>query len=178
MTKRLILAGVLIAAGLMTSSDLSACGEKFLIVGRGTRFQRASTARTAANILVYANPASNVPKAMANVPVESVLKKAGYKPTLVSSASELDSALNRGGWDLVVLDLADGQAVVARLRNGDAAPAVLPVAYNASGSQLATSRKQFPNVLKLPTKSLSFLDAVDEALAMRPKAKSSPKADD
>ncbi|MEO8680362.1 MAG: hypothetical protein ABI665_15025 [Vicinamibacterales bacterium] len=175
---RLILTGVLIAAGLLTSSDLSACGEKFLIVGRGTRFQRASSARPAASILVYANPASNVPKALANVPVESVLKKAGYKPTTVSTASELESALNRGGWDLVVLDLADGQAVVGRMPVGDAAPALLPVAYNASGSDLANARKQFPRVLKLPTKSQSFLDAVDEALAMRPKVKGSPKADD
>jgi hypothetical protein len=174
--KRLILAGALIAAGLVTSADLSACGDKFLIVSRGTRFQRASVARISASILVYANPSTNMTKALANVPVESVLRKAGYKPTVVTSNNEFESALNRGGWDLVVLDLAEGPKLIGRMRAADG-PAVLPVAYNPSGDDLANARKQFSRVLKSPTKSQPFLDAVDEALGARLKTKGSPKAD-
>jgi hypothetical protein len=174
--KRLIIAGVVIAAGLVSSVDVSACGDKFLIVGRGTRFQRASVARMSAAILVYANPATNMTKALANVPVESVLRKAGYKPTVVTSNNEFESALGRGGWDLVVVDLAEGPQVIGRMRAADG-PAVLPVAYNPSSNDLANARKQFTRVLKSPTKSQPFLDAIDEALAARLKMKGSPKAD-
>lgn len=172
--KRLILSGILIAAGLFTSVDLSACGEKFLILSRGSRYQRASIARMSASILVYENPGSNITRALANVPVESVLRKAGYKPTVVSSVNEFESALSRGGWDLVVLDLAEGPRLISRMRGNG--PAVLPVAYNPSGSDLAAARKQFSRVLKSPAKSQAFLDAVDDAIAERLK-KGAPKAD-
>lgn len=174
--KRLALAAVLIAAAISTTADLSACGDKFLIVGRGTRFQRAAAARITATILVYANPATNMTKALANVPVESVLRKAGYKPTVVTSNTEFETAINRGGWDLVVLDLAEGPQWISRLQDAGA-PAVLPVAYNPSGAEVANARKQFARVLKSPTKSQPFLDAVDEALLARVKMKGQPKAD-
>ena len=159
----------------MTSADVSACGDKFLVIARGTRFQRASVARVSASILLYANPTSNMPKALANVPVESVLRKAGYQPTTVMSKSEFESALGRGGWDLIVLDLAEGPQMISRVR--DASPAVLSVAYNITGGDLADARKRYQHVLKSPTRSQSFLDAVDEALAARPKLKDTPKAD-
>ena len=39
------------------AADLFACGDKFLIGGRGTRYQRPKNAR-AASVLIYADPAS------------------------------------------------------------------------------------------------------------------------
>ena len=49
---------VLVAtAGVWMGGDLLACGDKFLVTGRGTRFQRPKNAR-AASVLIYANPAS------------------------------------------------------------------------------------------------------------------------
>jgi hypothetical protein len=167
MTKSLILTGLLIASGVATGGDLIACGDKFLIVSRGTRFQRASM-RTPASILVYADPASNLPKALANVSVDATLRKAGYKPTTVTSAAEFDAALVRGGWDLVLVDVMQSQVVSNRVR-GAAAPMVLPVVYSGGGTGLAQARKQFPLVLKSPTKSQGFLDTIDEALALQAK---------
>ena len=43
----------LLAVGI--TSDLIACGDKFLVAGRGTRYQRPKTAR-AASVLIYADP--------------------------------------------------------------------------------------------------------------------------
>jgi hypothetical protein len=163
--KQLVVTGLLIGACTAVQADLLACGDKFLIVTRGTRFQRAAS-RTSASILVFANPASNLPKALANLPVEAILRKAGYKPTIVTTAAELEAALNRGGWDVVVADVADSWAVSGRT-SSDSAPVVLPVFYNVTGQELARAKKQYPVVLKSPTKSQSFLDAVDDALAVR-----------
>jgi hypothetical protein len=168
MTKRILLVGFLVVGAGATGHDLLACGDKFLVVGRGTRFQRAS-ARTPASILVYANPASNLPKALANVPVDATLRKAGYKPTTVTSTVDLDAALGRGGWDLVLADLADSAALAGRLRTDG--PMVLPVVYNATTSELAQAKKQYAQVLKSPTKNQSFLDAIDDALAVRARAR-------
>jgi hypothetical protein len=163
--KQLVVIGLLIGASAAVHTDLLACGDKFLIVTRGTRFQRAA-ARTSASILVFANPASNLSKALVNVPIEATLRKAGYKPTTVTTVAELDAALSRGGWDVVLVDVADSRVVSGRTGSAPA-PVVLPVFYNVTGDELARAKKQYPAVLKSPTKSQPFLDAVDDALAAR-----------
>jgi hypothetical protein len=169
MKKSLLVVGLLILS--VPSADLLACGEKFLVISRGTRFQRAAPVREPAAILVYVNPASSLPKALERVPVEATLRKVGYRPTTVSAPGELDRALRQGGWDLVIADLSDSAALSARLQ-GDAAPMILPVAYGQTGAEVAQARKQFPQVLRGPLKSQTFLDAIDDALALRQRLRS------
>ena len=161
MKTRIIGATLLLLAGTGSVDPLLACGEKWLMGGRNTRFSRP--ARQSAAILIYANPALNLPKALANVPVEATLRKVGYRPTVVTSAEALSRALGQGGWDLVLADVADSQAVISRTQNAKA-PIVLAVMYNPTGTELAAAKKQHQRILKAPTKNQSFLDAVDDAL--------------
>ena len=81
--------------------------------------------------------------------------------------------MDRGGWDLVLVGMADAQAVSTRLR-GDVATVVLPVVLNSTASELKQTKKQYPVVLKAPARSQSFLVAIDEALAHRPKSQAKP----
>ncbi len=171
---RIIAAAILVLAGFAAGTDLQACGDKFLVVSRGTRFQRAGV-RTSATILVYANPASSLPKMLENLPIEATLRKAGYLPTSVTTPEALDKALAGGHWDLVLTDVADTKDVGGRI-HGDKGPVVLPVVYNMTGAELAKAKKQYLCILKSPTKSQSFLDAIDEALALKPQAKAGGKA--
>lgn len=173
MTHRLRVGGLLLVALVSAGADLAACGDKFLILGRGTRFQRAGAARAEAAILVYANPSSNLDKALSNVKIESVLKKAGYKPHTVTSAADLDSALGRGGWDLVLVDVVDGASLRSRI---EPKAIVLPVIYNASSDELAQAKRQYPRILRSPTKNQAFLDVIDDALALKAKTKSRASA--
>jgi DNA-binding NtrC family response regulator len=138
---------------------------------RGTRFQRAPLARASAAILIYANPALNLSRALAGVPVEATLRKAGYRPTTVTSSREFHAALDRGGWDLVLLDVADSTDAIARSPVANP-PVVLPVVVNASKTELAAAKKQHPHVLKGPVKSQSLVDAIDDALAEKPPTQS------
>ena len=172
MNPRIIAAALLLLVGTTNNDPLSACGEKFLMGNRGTRFSRPAAARQPAAILVYANPALNLPKALANVPFETTLRKAGYRPTVVTSAEALRSALAQGGWDLVLADVSDGQALISRPQNAKG-PIVLPVMYNPTSAELAAAKKQYQRVLKAPTKNQAFLDAIDDAIASRsaPQAK-------
>ena len=167
MRSRLLVVGVLLLSGVGASSDLLACGDKFLVVSRGTRFQRAGDARHAASILVYLPATSTLPKAFERVS-EDVTKKAGYRFVNVSNTNELDQALKQGGWDLLLTDLADSQAVRGRV-SGASAPLVVPVAYRTTGVELAQAKKDYQRVLKGPIKTYAFLAAIDDALALRAK---------
>jgi hypothetical protein len=171
MNTRLVATVVLLLGGVGATEPLLACGEKFLMRSRGTRFQRAAPSRTAASILVYANPASTLPKALANVPVDATLRKAGYRPSTVTSEAEFTTAMGRGGWDLVLVDVAESREVLKQV-HGSTAPIVLPVVFNASSADIAAAKKQHQRILKAPTKNQSFLDAIDDALASRPAAPS------
>jgi hypothetical protein len=167
MRAKLLVVGVLVLSGVGASGDLLACGDKFLVVSRGTRFQRAGEARHTASILVYLPASSNLPKAFARVS-EDVTKKAGYHFVNVSNTNELDQALKQGGWDLLLTDLADSQAVRGRV-SGASAPLLVPVAYQTTGVELAQAKKEYQRVLKGPIKTYAFLTAIDDALALRAK---------
>ena len=156
------------------AADLQACGDKFLVMSRGTRFQRVAALRPPASILVYANPASDLPKALSNVSVDATLRKAGYKPTSVANDSEFNAALNHGGWDLVLVAISDGQMASGRAK-GDKAPIVVPVMLNPTTAEFNQARKQYALVLKSPTKNQSFLDAIDDALAARARSRNVAK---
>ena len=173
MSKRLCAAGLLLVIGISSAILVLACGDKFLVSSRGTRFQRAAAAREPASILIYTNPASELPKVLASIPVDATLTKAGYRPTTVATSDELEKALSRAGWDLVLVGMADAPAVSKRLR-GDRVPAVLPVVFNPTTSELKEAKKLYPVVLKATAKSQSFLSAIDEALAHRPKPQAKP----
>jgi hypothetical protein len=166
MRKFLLALGVLVIYGV-TSGELLACGDKFLVASRGTRYQRPGQAREAASILIYLPPSSTLPKAFERVS-EEVTRKAGYRLINVSNTSELDQALRQGGWDLLLTDLADMQAVRGRV-TGTAAPLVVPVAYQVTGSELAQAKRDYQRVLKGPIKTYAFLAAIDDALAHRAK---------
>jgi hypothetical protein len=168
MQKPLLAVGIAVIGFSMTGADLAACGDKFLVMSRGTRFQRAAVARQPANILVYTNPSSALPKALAKVLQDDILRKAGHRPTTVSDPSQLEQALRQGGWDLVVADLDDSAVMRGQLR-GPAAPMIMPVAYNVTGAVVAQAKKDYLRVVKGPVKSQAFLDAVDDALALRQK---------
>jgi len=164
---------ILISTTVCTSlSPVLGCGDKFLVVSRGTRFQRAPVTRSPAAILIYTNPTSEARKALAGVAVDATLRQAGYRPTMVDSAAAFESALGRGGWDLVLVGLADAEAVSKRSKN----VGVLPVVVNPTSAELQQTRKLYPVVLKVPAKGPAVLEAVDDALTARSKQKSSRTA--
>ena len=170
--KRWLVVGLLILTGAGPASDLLACGDKFLVISRGTRYQRAAFRRPA-NILIYANSTSTLTKSLGNVPVAATLSKAGYRTTSVSGAAELEDALRRGGWDLVVADLADGTSLRGRIQGGSG-PLVLPVAFKPTRSEMDQAKKDFKAIVKGPIKSQQFLDVVDAAVEYVDKLKTKP----
>jgi hypothetical protein len=167
MKKRLCAACLMLMIGFTSTNLLLACGDKFLISSRGTRYQKAPIKREPHAILIWANPDSELAKGLADARVDETLRKVGYQPTTVATAAEVDSALNRGAWDLVIVGIADAQVVSKRFQSS--APILLPIALHPTDSQMKLAKDQYDVVFKGPVKRESFLNAVDEALAHRSK---------
>lgn len=152
------------------AADLLACGDKFLVPGRGVRFRDRPVNRDAAAVLLYAPPGSGLNGTAQAQTVEASLRKGGYRPTLVTSEADLDTALHGRAWDVLVLDLADGPAIVRKLPT-TTAPDVLPVVYGASKAALNEARHQYRRVLDSPTKQRAIVQAVDDVVAERARTR-------
>jgi hypothetical protein len=103
-----VLVAVVLAFGL--SGDLLACGDKFLVAGRGTRYQRPKTAR-AASVLIYADPSSQVAASLKKAKVESLLKLEGHRATKVQSLDELSAVVSNGRYDVILTANSDSANV-------------------------------------------------------------------
>jgi hypothetical protein len=165
MMRRLMVCVLLAAAGLTADDRLHACGDKFLVHARGSRFQRAGIARPPASVLLYANPASRLATSLEALAVPAALAKVGYTPTVVADAAALGRAIATGRHALVVVDLRDAGAVGAA--SGASVPAVVAVAFDVSGTQLKAARREHAAVLRGLTRPASLVDAVDEVLYAR-----------
>ena len=143
-------AALVTVVGLWMGGDLLACGDKFLVAGRGTRYQRPKNAR-AASVLIYANPSSGLPAALRNVKVESVLKHEGHRSTTVETLDQLSTILAGGRFDVIVA-ASSVAADVEKLLSGSPDRAVV-VALDAT------------------PKEGSLLKAIDKAVEQRDKAR-------
>ena len=165
MRPRVFIAGLLLvvaAGGVGTGGHLLACGDKFLMLGRGTRYERSPAARQAAAILMYANPASELSRTLLTLSVDARLQKAGYKPTTVASATEFDKALREHKWDVVVVDGRDSQVLSQGVQG--AAPHVVPVLNKPTKEELTRAKKLYHTVVNTPTRSGVFVDTIDDAM--------------
>ena len=126
MTMRRTIVAVIVALTLAVP-DLLACGDKFLLSGWHTRFQRPKNAR-AASVLIYADPASAMPATLKKEKIESVLRLlGGHDIAKAQTIPELSRTVSNGHFDLILTtngNLANVQSLVRALPN---APGVLPI---------------------------------------------------
>jgi len=164
--------GVLALVGIAvlgSGSRLLACGDKFLVAGRGARFQRGGP--RALSVLVYAPASSGLSGArLGKLPVDSVLTRAGYRPATAASAEQLAAMMRDGRPDIVLADVADAATVERTSPAGAPRPTIVPVLDNATRQQVSEARKTWGVALRSPASSDSLLDAVDEAAELHAKA--------
>jgi hypothetical protein len=152
----------LVAAAVATPVSLDACGDKYLSLGRGTRYERSPVARQTSAILIYASPSSELSKLLTKLSVDAALQKAGYKATTVTAA-DLTQTLLVKPWDVILVDGSDLNAVAPQLTRKDA-PKIVPVLFKPTKSNVKQTMQQYGAVLAEPTKSRTFIDALDDAM--------------
>ena len=151
------LVGLLLCLGAWAGPDAHACGDKFLVIGRGVR--RIPRAAHPASILLYMNSDSRLPAAARDLKLEASLKEAGHSVTVAENPVRLQEQLGTGRYDLVIADLADARAIHA----AGARPLVVPVAYHPTSAELAKGRDEFGRVVEAPQKGVAFLRLIDDA---------------
>jgi hypothetical protein len=163
MMKKLLFLFALATVALITvSTNASACGDKFLVVGRGLRYERAYAAEHPGSILIYRNRNYDDPKAGSDL--ENALKKAGHKVQSVDDVTTLGAILKSTKFDLVVINLSDAPMLEEQIISSAFKPAVLPVIYNKTGTELAAAGKQYDCILKASGKNTDALKVVDSAM--------------
>ena len=127
---------VVAIAGVLAASAgaLEACGDKFVRVGRGGRFQRGYVAVRPSSILVFVNPRSADAATMRKLP--ATLKAAGHKATAVSNAEAFAAALQAARYDLVMGEADDLPSLAGAIAAVSPAPAVLPVVAGPAKYQI------------------------------------------
>ena len=169
MKRRLLTAGIFLVLIYVAATDLLACGDKFLVPSRGRRFELTPAARQQAAVLLYVNPRSSLPIMFTKLAVDPALRKAGYRPTVVESAEEFTQILRQHSWDVVLVDLLDSTA--ADFSDAAGSAVVVPVAMNPTSSDFANARKKYATIVKSPTRSQTFVEALDVAVAAQRAAR-------
>ena len=165
---RIRLVGLVAGLLLCTGGDLLACGDKFLVTGRGTRYQRPKNAR-AANVLIFANPASGLPATLESAHVDSLLKREGHRSTTVETLDQLAAILAGGRFD-VVLAASSVVATVEKLLSGEAdAPVVVAFCVKPAAGEP-------PCAVKTPPKERAVLEAIDKAVLKYDKNARKPQS--
>src|SRR5262245_54427878 len=160
---------VIVFMAVSATGDLIACGDKFLVPSRSVRVGLTPAVRQEAAVLFYVNPATALPAVFARLSVDPAVRKAGYRPTVVATTEELGRRLAEGRWDVVLIDLADRS--VGALSAAEGSPVVVAVALNSRSEDLIRARKEYSHILKSPSRSQAFVEALDVAVSARRSAR-------
>lgn len=162
-------APILMAVALLSQArtPIQACGDKFLVVGRGVRFQRAYAAIYPASIVVYAQPQRNAAKAIRDPRLQADLKAAGHRVVLVENDGALTKALESDRVDLVLTDVADADRTLTQADASPSRPAVLPVMYEPTREEARQIEARYQCRLKSSDRVERYLSAIDDKMKAR-----------
>jgi hypothetical protein len=165
--KKLLFAGLAVAALVLGPAAVLACGDKFVVLGRTARF---FATKYPASILIYVNPASHMPAAMKEFRLEATLKKAGHKPKTVESSADLEQAMATGKYDIVLADLSDSSGVQKDAASAASKPLVVPVLYKPTPEELAAVEKKYGCLIApASSRNTDLLPVLDQAMQSRAK---------
>lgn len=147
---------------------VSTCGDKFMLVGRGVRFQRAYAAIHPASILILLPPKSVKSAAVRDSRLVTALKMAGHRVDVIQQPTNLSEALGRSPHDIVLAERADATAIrdFAPV-GGQPKPSVVAVLEDLSPAELAIVRQELEYVLKTPQSLPQILNMLDDVMKAR-----------
>jgi hypothetical protein len=150
------------------SPVVSACGDKFLVVGRGVRFQRAYAAIHPASILIVLPPKNVKTAAVRDSRLLSELKLAGHRVEVVQQPANLSEVLGRSRHDIVLAERADASAILTVVgAAGQLKPSIIGVLEDPSSVELTAARQQLEYVLKTPQPISQILNLLDDVMKAR-----------
>jgi len=155
-----------IALFIAMGTDALACGDKYLTVGRGTRFQRGYVSLHPVSIVVLKSSVTGRKDFL------SRLKVAGHRLDVTDDVATLAERIKSGKFELVLADYARATEVGELLRDLPSKPLFLPV-VDAASAMRSGAEKQFGCLLNAEAnkKQKNFLAVIDDAIDAKLKAK-------
>lgn len=144
-----------------------ACGDKFLMVGRGAKFQRAYASVYPGNLLIYARPSTSAKAAIRDPQLHKALRQAGHSVNVIEDWSLLEQALHKVPVDLILVDAAEASKLQALMTASATRADVLYVAFpedlKAPAVQTVVCK------LKSTDRPLKYLDEIENVMKTRSK---------
>ncbi len=156
-----------LSVAVLASQGVQACGDKFMLVGRGVKFQRAYAAIHPASIVIYAHPQRSAAKAIRDPRLQSDLKQAGHRVVLVESDEALARALESDKVDVVLTDVADADRTSSQGATSPSRPTVLPVMYEPTREEAKEIESRYRCRLKSSDRPDRYLATIDDAMQAR-----------
>ena len=158
---------LLVAALCVLPADAWACGDKFLVIGRGVK--RVPKARHPAVIVLDERPGSALARVGREMKLEATLRQAGHDVTKVTEGGSLRAVLAARRYDFVLVDLPAADAVAREIEASG--PELVPVAYKTTDQALRAAQGEHAVVIKAG-KGFAYLAALDESMARRARTAS------
>ena len=146
---------------------VQACGDKFLMVGRGAKFQRAYASIYPSKLLIYARPSTDAKAAIRDPQLHKALRQAGHSVSVIEDWSLLEQALHKVAVDVILVDATEATKLQGLM---SASPARADVLYVAFPPDLKTpAAQQVICKLKSTDRPLKFLDEIENMMKARSK---------
>lgn len=139
-----------------------ACGDKFLMVGRGARFQRAYASVYPGKVLIYARPSTDAKAAIRDPQLHKALRQAGHAVSVIEDWALLEQALKTVPVDVVLVDVAEATKLNTALASATVRPQALYVAFPSQAPPAGVICR-----LKSSDRPLRYLDEVENAMKAR-----------
>jgi hypothetical protein len=162
MRKSVIVIAAVAVVAVAAVPVLEACGAKFLVATRSTRFQRLQRAAHPANILVYrhSEEAGTIEFMTA---LETNLKGVGHTVTVVAGESALRAQTRDKEFAVVMMQLDEARRLKSDLAAMEPGAAIVPMAAFLTRPETARAKQEFGQVLTLPSKTSQLFSVVDDA---------------
>ena len=163
-SKRLACLVALVGISTASAPPLSACGDKFLALGRSMSFHQAFASLHPGAIAIYTSNPAGATEALE--PLRKILTRAGHRVSIVG-VDRLGPLVKAASVDIVLASVTDSAAVGA-LINAAPQPTVLFVASRTR----TVGRPGVPSVapvLKPNDKAETFLRVIEDAMTVRTK---------
>jgi hypothetical protein len=170
MPRRLCVVALTLLTMASAFTDVIACGDKFLRVGRSSRF-RAYASVHPSSILVYAPRWER----RGIEDFQHMLKRAGHSPLVVTTPSAMSHAFVSGKYEVVIAAYDDSGAVKKELEALPSRPGLLPIVYKTTKAVAAEAAAAYPCLLQ-PDKMTPFqaLEEIDRLIDLRLKSTETP----
>jgi hypothetical protein len=153
-------------AALWCSASAEACGDKFLLVGRGASYRNRYVAIHPAKIILFGQKAVGDD---AKVDVRRILQRAGHRVDFAPDGADLESLMRGASYDFIITPMEVVANTERRVRSVAPQTMVLPILFASNEKEVREMEGKYLCVRKSGQKQRSFLTILDDAMAMRQK---------